>query len=156
MFAAGSVIWILASAVAVRAGARAVTIGVAGTGLVLLGAAALMPVLALATPCLIAFVVLRAGIQAPLSTINYDLGAAGARSAGVGVGAVMGMLNLVWAACATAAPVLGGVLLEGAGARSAFLGLALACAAAGFWIRLHPRTRGGGHAMRAAAAAAAG
>ena len=37
----------------------------------LLGAAALMPVLALATPCLIAFVVLRAGIQAPLSTINY-------------------------------------------------------------------------------------
>ena len=143
VFAAGSVIWILASALAVRAGARAVTIGVAGTGLVLLGAAALMPVFALATPCLIAFVVLRAGIQAPLSTINYGLGADGARSAGVGVAAVMGMLNLVWAACATAAPVLGGVLLEGAGARWAFLSLALACAVSGLWIRLHPRTRGG-------------
>ena len=142
VFAAGSVIWILASALAVRAGARAVTIGVAGTGLVLLGAVALMPVLALATPALIAFVVLRAGIQAPLSTINYDLGASGARSAGVSVGAVMGMLNLVWAACATAAPVLGGLLLAGAGARWAFLSLALACAAAGLWIRLHPRTRG--------------
>ena len=110
----------------------------------LLGAAALMPVFALATPCLIAFVVLRAGIQAPLSTINYGLGADGARSAGVGVAEpVMGMLNLVWAARATAAPVLGGVLLEGAGARWAFLSLALACAVSGLWIRLHPRTRGG-------------
>jgi len=136
VFAVGSVIWILASALAVRAGPRAVTVGAAGTGLVLLGAAALMPVLALATPCLIAFVVLRAGIQAPLSTINYDLGARGARSAGVGVGAVMGMLNLVWAACATAASLLGGVLLAGAGARWAFLALALACAAAGLWMRL--------------------
>ena len=32
VFAAGSVIWILASALAVRAGARAVTVGVAGPG----------------------------------------------------------------------------------------------------------------------------
>src|SRR5918998_2477891 len=52
VFAAGSVIWVLASGLAVRAGARAVTVGVAGTGLALLGAAALLPVLALATPFL--------------------------------------------------------------------------------------------------------
>ena len=136
VFAAGSLIWVLASALAVRAGSRAVTVGVAGTGLVLLAGAALMPVLVLATPCLIAFVVLRAGIQAPLSTINYALGADGARSAGVAIGAAMGLLNLVWAACAATAPLVAGALVAGAGGpRSVFLLLALACAAAGLWIR---------------------
>jgi predicted MFS family arabinose efflux permease len=136
VFAAGSAVWVLASAVAVRAGARAVTVGVAATGLVLLAAAALVPVLALATPCLVAFVVLRAGIQAPLSTINYELGASGARSAGVAIGAAMGMLNLVWAACAAISPMLAGALIEQAGARWVFVALALASAAAGLSMRL--------------------
>jgi len=135
VFAAGSVIWILASGLAVRAGTRAVTIGVAGTGLVLLGAAALVPVLALATPCLVAFVVLRAAIQAPLSTISYDLGGRGARSAGVAIGAAMGMLNLVWAACAATAPLVTGALVDGLGARWVFLLLAAASAVAGLWMR---------------------
>jgi predicted MFS family arabinose efflux permease len=135
VFAVGSLIWVAASGLAVRAGARAVTIGVAGTGLVLLAAASLVPVVALATPFLMAFVVLRAGIQAPLSTITYDLGALGARNAGVAIGTAMGMLNLVWAAGATAAPLVGGAVLAGAGARWVFVLLALACAVAGLSMR---------------------
>ena len=142
VFAAGSAVWVCASAVAVRVGARAVTVGVAGTGLVLLAAAALVPVLALATPCLVAFVVLRAGIQAPLSTINYELGASGARSAGVAVGAAMGVLNLVWAACAAASPLLAGALVEQAGARWVFVAVALGSAAAGLWMRAPLRPPG--------------
>ena len=148
VFAAGSAVWVLASAVALRAGSRAVTVGVAGTGLVLLAAAALVPVLVLATPCLIAFVVLRAGIQAPLSTINYALGASGARSAGVAIGAAMGVLNLVWAACAAISPLLAGALLELAGARWVFVALALALAAAGLRMRA-PVRPGGGAALAA-------
>ena len=144
VFAAGSAVWVLASALAVRAGPRAVTVGVAGTGLVLLAAAALVPVLALATPCLVAFVVLRAGIQAPLSTINYELGAYGARSAGVAVGAAMGLLNLVWAACAAASPLLAGALVEHAGARWVFVVLALVSAGAGLWMRAPVRPAGRG------------
>jgi predicted MFS family arabinose efflux permease len=135
VFAVGSLIWVAASGLAVRAGARAVTIGVAATGLVLLAAASLVPVVALATPFLMAFVVLRAGIQAPLSTITYDLGALGARNAGVAIGTAMGMLNLVWAAGATAAPLVGGAVLAGAGARWVFVLLALACAVAGLSMR---------------------
>jgi predicted MFS family arabinose efflux permease len=142
VFAAGSTIWVLASAIATRAGARAVTVGVAATGLLLLAAISLMPVVALATPCLLAFVVLRAGIQAPLSTINYGLGADGARSAGVAIGAAMGLLNLVWAACATAAPLVTGAILEGAGARWVFLALALGCAGAGLGLHGTPRRAG--------------
>jgi MFS family permease len=112
-----------------------VTVGVAGTGLGLLGAAALLPVLALATPFLVAFVVLRAAIQAPLSTINYDLGARGARSAGVAIGAAMGMLNLVWALAAATSPLVTGALVDTAGARWVFLALAVTAAAAGLWMR---------------------
>ena len=135
VFAAGSLIWVLASALAVRAGARAVTVGVAGTGLMLLAAVALLPAIALATPCVVAFVVLRAGVQAPLSTINYALGADGARSAGVAIGAAMGLLNLVWAACASMAPLVAGALIAGEGGpRSVFLLVALICAAAGLWM----------------------
>jgi MFS transporter, DHA1 family, inner membrane transport protein len=149
VFAVGALVWVAASALAVRAGARAVTIGVAAGGLVLLAAASLVPVVTVATPCLVAFVVLRAGIQAPLSTITYDLGALGARNAGVAIGTAMGMLNLVWAAGATAAPLVGGAVLAGAGARWVFVLLALACAVAGLSMRRDALASG--RALRAAA-----
>jgi predicted MFS family arabinose efflux permease len=135
VFAAASVAWVTTSTLAVRAGARAVTIGVAAGGLALLAVASLMPVITLATPCLVAFAIVRASLQAPLSTITYDLGAQGARSAGVAVGTAMGMLNLVWAAGATVAPLVGGAVLAGAGARWVFVLLALACAVAGWSMR---------------------
>jgi len=148
VFAVGALVWVAASALAVRAGARAVTIGVAAGGLALLAAASLVPVVAVATPCLLAFVLLRAVIQAPLSTITYDLGAHGARNAGVAIGATMGMLNLVWAAGATVAPLLAGAILAGAGARWVFVLLALACATAGLSMR---RDAASGRALPAAA-----
>jgi predicted MFS family arabinose efflux permease len=143
VFALGSLMWVTASGLAMRAGARAVTFGVAATGLALLAAASLMPVVTLATPCLVAFVVVRAGIQAPLATITYDLGAHGARNAGVAIGTAMGMLNLVWAAGATAAPLLGGAVLAGAGPRWPFVMLALVCAAAGLSVGRNAHASGG-------------
>jgi predicted MFS family arabinose efflux permease len=135
VFAVSSLVWVAASALAVRTGARAVTIGAATGGLAILAAASLMPVVTLAAPGVVAFVVVRAGIQAPLATISYQLGAHGARAAGVAIGTVMGLLNVVWAAGATAAPLLGGAVLAGAGARWVFVLLALACAAAGLAMR---------------------
>jgi predicted MFS family arabinose efflux permease len=136
VFAVSSLVWVAASALAVRAGARAVTITAATGGLALLAAASLMPVVSAAGPCVVAFVVVRAGIQAPLATITYALGAHGARAAGVAISTVMGLLNLVWAAGATAAPLVGGALLAGAGANWVFVLLAVACAAAGLAMRL--------------------
>jgi MFS family permease len=141
VFAAGSLIWVVASAVATRASARVTSVGVAGAGLVLIAAAALLPAVALATPFLIGFVLLRAAVQAPLSAMNYGLGAGGARRAGVALGAAVGLLNVVWAAAATATPLLAGALLDGLGPRWVFAALALACAAAGFRM-LRPRAGG--------------
>src|SRR5215218_9355344 len=120
VFGLGAAVWVGASALAVRAGARAVTIGVAAAGVALLAAASLMPIVTLA---------------APLSTISYDLGAQGARNAGVAIGTAMGMLNFVWAAGATVAPLVGGAVLAGAGARWVFVLLAVACAAAALSLR---------------------
>jgi predicted MFS family arabinose efflux permease len=131
VFAMGSAMWVLSSLAAVRAGTRAVSAGVAGVGAVLIGLAALMPAITSAAPYVIGFVVLRALLQAPLSTINYPLGERGARLAGVATGTVMGLLNLVWGACAAAAPLLTGVLLETASAQLVFVALAALCAAAG-------------------------
>jgi predicted MFS family arabinose efflux permease len=135
VFAAGSVVWVAASLLALRAGARAATLGAAAAGLALLAAASLLPVVAPSVACLVAFVVLRAAIQAPLATASYGLGARGARAAGVAVGTAMGLLNLVWATCATVAPLVAGAVLAGAGARWVFALLALVCAAAALSLR---------------------
>jgi predicted MFS family arabinose efflux permease len=134
VFAVGSVMWIATSALAVRAGTRAINVGVAGLGLVLLGAAALVPAVALVAPCVIAFVLLRACFQAPLSTINYALGEDGARTAGVATGTAVGILNLVWGAFAAIAPLVAGGIIEGAGPRWVFALLCCCCLAAGMWM----------------------
>ena len=140
VFALGSVLWVASSLAAVRAGTRAVSAGVAGVGAVLIGIVALMPAFTSAAPFVIGFVVLRALLQAPLSTINYPLGEQGARAAGVATGTVMGLMNLVWGACAAAAPVLTGVLLEATGAQLVFVTLAALCALAGVaMLRAAPR-----------------
>ena len=134
-FAASSLVWVGASAVAARVRVRADAAGAAAAGVLLLAAVALLPVATLAAPALVAFVMVRAAIQAPLSTLSYDLGALGARTAGVAIGTAMGLLNLVWAAGATAAPLLGGVVLAAAGARWVFVLLALACAVTALGLR---------------------
>jgi predicted MFS family arabinose efflux permease len=131
VFALGSVMWIGSSLLAVRAGTRAVSAGVGGVGAVLIGLAALLPAFTSAAPVVIGFVVLRALLQAPLSTINYPLGERGARLAGVATGTVMGLLNLVWGACAAAAPLLTGALLQATSAQLVFVALAALCALAG-------------------------
>jgi predicted MFS family arabinose efflux permease len=131
VFAVGSAMWVLSSLAAVRAGRRAVSAGVAGAGAVLIGLVALMPAITSAAPYVIGFVVLRALLQAPLSTINYPLGERGARLAGVATSTVMGLLNLVWGACAAAAPLLTGVLLEATSVHLVFVALAALCAVAG-------------------------
>jgi len=142
VFAAGSTLWVLASALAVRAGRRAVSVSLAGAGLLALGAVAVVPFVVLVVPCLIGFVLLRASLQAPLSTINYVLGEDGARAAGVSTGAVLGLLNLVWGVGGTLSPLVAGGIVEEIGARWVFLLLACVCLVAGVWMRWGPPSGG--------------
>jgi predicted MFS family arabinose efflux permease len=134
VFSAGAAIWILASGAAARNANRTVRALVAGIGVVVLGAVLVLPVLTVATAGIAAFVLLRAAAQAPLSAISYPLADAAARVSGIGTGTVIGLTNLVWAAAASASPVLGGALAHGIGARPTFALVAATAAVGGLWI----------------------
>lgn len=60
-----------------------------------------------------------------LWTSAYPLGSAGAERAGVGVGVVTGLLNVVWAGTTLLAPLLAGALLSHTGPRATFAALEL-------------------------------
>jgi predicted MFS family arabinose efflux permease len=134
VFSAGAGVWMVVSAVVARLASRTVRVSAAGVGVLALGAVLLLPVLTLATAGVAVFLVLRAAAQAPLSTISYPLAEIGARVSGIGSGTVIGLVNVVWAATAAAAPILGGALAGGLGARPTFALVALGCALTGLWI----------------------
>ena len=134
VFSASALVWIVASALVARLGTRAVHLGAASLGAVALTAIFVLPVVSVATAAVAAFLLLRAAAQAPLSTIAYPLGETGARSAGVGGGTAIGLLNVVWGATAAVSPIVAGALAGAAGARVSFALLAACCGLAGLAI----------------------
>lgn len=141
VFSGSAGVWILASAAVARLGGRAVRLNAAGFGCAALGLALLLPVATLATAGIAAFLLLRAATQAPVSTISYPLAGLGARHAGIGEGAAIGLANMVWALAAAVTPVAGGALASGLGPRPTFAlvgGLVLAAAA---WLLVRTRER---------------
>jgi hypothetical protein len=115
-------------------GGRAVRVPALGIGAVALGAVLLLPVMTLATAGIAVFLLLRAVTHAPLSTISYPLAEMGARIAGIGGGTAIGLINVAWAGAAAVAPVVGGALVAGVGARATFACVALLTVAVGAWI----------------------
>ena len=89
--------------------------------------------------------------RAVLWAVGYPLGAAGARKAGVGLGVVMGFLNLVWALVTVLSPLLAGALVGPFGARGTFaiaqvvLGGGLVIGWLGFHVRVPERGVRVGH-----------
>jgi predicted MFS family arabinose efflux permease len=134
IFSLGAAVWIVASTIAARTGERALRLSLTGAGVLLLGSVLLLPVASAATAVLVAFVLLRALFHAPLSTLSYPLGEAGARLAGIGGGAVIGLMNLAWALSASVAPVVGGALAESAGEPTAYTLMSVCCLGVAAWI----------------------
>lgn len=133
-FSAASGLYSVVSAVVVRLGARAVTLRTGGATSLAFGLSILLLVASGSTAAAVGFLLLRAPFWATMDTIVYPLGAAGARSAMLGRGAVMGLLNLVWGVAATVGPLLSGALAQAAGERWAYGLLIVACAATGAWM----------------------
>lgn len=134
LFSAGSVVWILASALVARLGERAVGVTQAGGGALALGTIVLLPFASVATAALGAFLLLRAACHAPLSTIIYPLAQAGARAAGIGGATVVGLANVVWAAAAVVGPLGAGLLVQTVGDQWAYGALAILALTVGAWI----------------------
>lgn len=134
IFSLGACVWIVASTLAAKTGDRVLRTSMAGGGILLLGSVLLLPAASAATAVLVVFVLLRALFHAPLSALSYPLGEAGARIAGIGGGAVIGLMNLAWAASASISPVAGGALADSAGESATYAVMSACCVAVALWI----------------------
>jgi len=81
-------------------------------------------------------------VRSVLWAVGYPLGASGANQAGIGLGVVIGLLNLVWALSTVVSPLLAGALVGPFGARGTFaisqvvLGAGLVIGWLGFHVRM--------------------
>jgi MFS family permease len=133
-FSSTAAIFIAVSWIIARGGAKYVTLRV-GAALAFAQAAALViPIISVSTGALVAFLVIRAPIWGASSTIAYPLTSEGAHRAGLGRGAIFGLLNLAWGIAAVAGPLLGATLADALGVRWTFGALGLICASVGFVI----------------------
>ena len=143
VFSLSACVWVAASAIVAKMGARAVHVSAAALGVVALGTVFLLPVLTLATAGIAAFLLLRAATHAPLSTICYPLAESASRGTRMGEGAAVGLANLVWAACAAVTPIVAGAMTGTIGVRATFAIVAITFLLAGAWMLASRRTAGG-------------
>ncbi len=139
-FSTAAVAFVLASALVTRRGARAVRLRYGALALIGLGGLLSTLVVSTGTPALVGFLVLRAPLLAVVFTIAYPLGELGAARAGLGRGAVLGLLNAFWGVTTTVGPLAGGAIAGHVGAGAAF-GLVAALSAGAGALLLAGETR---------------
>ncbi len=134
VFTGSSTVFVIASIAVTRLGLRGVSLRIAGLGALLYGGVMGLAVASLSSAALVTFAVARAPFWAMLSTLAYPLGALGAKRAGLGAGAMMGVLNFVWGAAGSLGPLLAAGVAQTAGLRTAFAVLVAGLVAAGLWL----------------------
>jgi MFS family permease len=132
VFSSTAAIFVAVSWIVARGGAKHVTLRVGAALAFAQAAALLIPVVSVSAGALIAFLVIRAPIWGTSSTIAYPLTSEGAHRAGLGRGAIFGLLNLAWGVAAVVGPLLGAALARALGERWTFGAVALLCAGVGF------------------------
>jgi MFS family permease len=116
-FAAAGILFAVGSALTAAAGRRAVNLPVTCAGMLVLAAALSLAVVGTTPLPLVAMLCVTTAARSVLWTVSYPLAAAA--EGGAGVGASVGLLNVIWAATAVLGPL-------GAGVAAAHLGLAAA------------------------------
>jgi predicted MFS family arabinose efflux permease len=145
-FAVSGILFAVGSALTAAAGRRAVNLPVACGGMLVV-AAALTPAVVGATPlALVAMLCITTAARSVLWTVSYSLAASastvpegssqggaahdGSRQGSSGLGASIGLLNVIWAATAVLGPLGAGLAAGHLGAGAAFGLTQAACAAA--------------------------
>lgn len=131
VFSAGAGIFVVASALIARHGDRTARIRTVGLAAGALAAVLVLLLVSEATAVVVAFVLLRTPVMATLFTVSFPLAAMGARRAGVGEGAVLGLLNMSWGVSTMVGPLVGGAVADALGYAAAYgavLGFAVAVA----------------------------
>ena len=133
-FSASGGIFLVTSAAVARRGDRAVRLSAAGAAVLVLALSFLPVVAGTGAGAVIASVLVRSPFLAVLYTVALPLAAARAGRAGLGQGAVIGLMSLGWGVSTTVGPVAAGGLAQAAGEQVVY-GVALgACLVAGLWI----------------------
>ena len=79
------------------------------------------------TAVVVTFLLARGPVSAVLFTVTFPLGIRGGRAAGISVGTMAALLNIVWALSALVAPIAAGALAQTAGDRAAYGLMAVLC-----------------------------
>jgi len=119
-FGASAVLFICSSAVVAHLGERAARAGVGATAAALGAVTLLLVLVSSSTAVVVTFLLARGPVSAVLFTVTFPLGVRGGRAAGISVGTMAALLNIVWALSALVAPVAAGALSQTAGDRAAY------------------------------------
>ncbi len=133
-FAASAILFIASSAVVAHIGDRAVRAGVGAAACAAAAAILLIPLASTSAASVVTFLLARGPVAAVLYTVTFPLGALGGREAGIGVGTVAALLNIVWAASMLVAPIAAGAVSQAAGDRAAYAAVAALSVAVAVWI----------------------
>jgi MFS family permease len=126
-FGASAVLFIAASAAVAHLGERAAQAGVGAVAAALAGATMILVLVSSSTVVVVAFLLVRGPVAAVLFTITFPLGVRGGRAAGISVGTMAALLNIVWALSGLVAPIGAGALAQTAGDRAAYGLMAVLC-----------------------------
>ena len=129
-YAAAACFFTTASIVGARLGNRIASPVLGGVTLLGLGALTLLPLVRDDPHSIIAFLLARAPFTALLFASAFAVALVGSDQIGVGRGAMMGLLNLVWAAASFAGPPLAGALRDSGGRDFAWIALTVLLVAA--------------------------
>jgi MFS family permease len=130
VYASAACFFTLTSIIAARRGNRIASPVLGGVTLLGLAALTLLPVVRHDPRSIIAFLLARAPFAALLFASAFAVALVGSDDVGVGSGAMMGLLNLVWAAASFAGPPLAGALRDSAGRQTAWIALTVLLIAA--------------------------
>ena len=143
-YAAAACFFTLTGIVAARLGDRIANPVLGGVTLLGLATLTLLPLVRDDPASIVTFLLARAPFTALLFASAFAVALAGADDIGVGRGAMMGLLNLVWAAASFAGPPLAGALHDSAGREFAWIALTgLMVAAAPIGLRASRNRRAG-------------
>ncbi len=150
-FAVAGILFAAGSALTAAVGRRAVNLPVICGGMVAVTAALSLGVLSTAPSAIVVMLCAATAARSVLWTVSYPLAAVARERGGTGLGAVVGLLNGIWAATAVLGPLAAGLAAEHLGVRAAF-GLteaaciaALAISMAAAWRTRHPDRRTAGY-----------
>lgn len=133
-FSAAAAVYLVVSTAVARLGDRPVRLGTGATGSLLLAVAFVPVLLSASTAAVVATVIGRMPAAGLLYTICFPLGTLGAVRAGIGRGAVLGLLNLGWGSATLVAPIVAGAIADASSERVAYGVLVGLCAATAAWL----------------------